>query len=243
MHEQLRVVAGDCTATFDGRREREHRGDLVALIKPDNTVLVHDADGYQPVAWLTRAESVQLVDGVLEARDGDQHLHVEVHDEHGSARYPVSRAGIPAGDCPTCERTLVLADGTVSCRDCDDHYGVPTDAEILDATCEDCDRPLMAVERGDRFELCIDRGCDSLDERVRERFDGAWDCPDCDSDLGIIRRGGLMAGCPEYPDCETGFAIPAGVVDGSCDCGLPVFETPGGRRCLDGTCEVTQTSG
>jgi len=239
MHDEVRVVAGDCTTTFDGTSEREHRGDVLAVLKPDGTVLVHDADGYQPVAWLTRAESVQFVDGTLDARDGDQRLRVEVHDEHGSARHPVSRAGVPVGDCPDCEGPLTLARGTVTCHDCDESYSVPRDAAVLDDDCADCGLPVMRVERGEAFEVCLDRDCDSLDERVREAFDGAWDCPECGSGLSILRRGGLIAGCPDYPDCDTGFGVPTGVLDGTCDCGLPVFETPTGRRCLDPECGRT----
>jgi len=237
MHDEVRVVAGECTATFDGRNKREHRGDVLAIVKPDNTVLVHDADGYQPVAWLTRAESVRLTDGVLDARDGDQHLRVAVHDEHGSNRHPVTRAGVPVGDCPVCGGALVLAHGAVSCLGCGDHYGVPRDAAVLGADC-DCGLPLMRVERGDPFELCVDRDCESLDDRVRERFDGVWDCPHCEGALRIIRRGGLLAGCERYPDCDTGFSLPTGLLDGVCDCGLPVFSTPSGRRCLDSGCDA-----
>ena len=84
--------------------------------------------------------------------------------------------------------------------------------------------------------MCLDRECESLDERVTAAFDRAWDCPECGGDLRILRRGGLIAGCERYPDCDTGFALPTGVVDGSCGCGLPAFETPSGRRCLDGSC-------
>jgi len=236
MHDEVRVVAGECTATFDGRNEREHRGEVLAVVKPDNTVLVHDADGYQPVAWLTRAESVQFVDGRLDARDGDRRLRVEVHDEHGSARHPVSPAGVPVGDCPACAGALVLASGVVRCLDCGDRYSVPRDAAVLDETCPVCGLPRMRAERGEAFEVCIDRACESLDERVTEAFDREWDCPDCGSDLRVLRRGGLIAGCERYPDCDTGFGIPSGVVDGACDCGLPVFETPTGRRCLDAGC-------
>jgi len=35
MHDEVRVVAGECTATFDDGTEREHRGDVLAVIKPD----------------------------------------------------------------------------------------------------------------------------------------------------------------------------------------------------------------
>jgi DNA topoisomerase I len=98
----------------------------------------------------------------------------------------------------------------------------------------------MRVERGLAFNVCLDRQCESLDEAVREAFDREWDCPepDCDSDLRILCRGGLIAGCEHYPDCETGFAMPTGVVDGQCSCGLPTFETATGTRCLDATCKT-----
>lgn len=96
----------------------------------------------------------------------------------------------------------------------------------------------MRVERGAAFELCIDRTCESMDDAVRRRFDREWTCPDCGGDLRILRRGGLIAGCEQYPDCDTGFAIPTGVVTGTCDCGLPLFDTPSGPRCLDATCDL-----
>jgi DNA topoisomerase-1 len=95
------------------------------------------------------------------------------------------------------------------------------------------------VERGAAFDVCADRECQPLDEAVRDRFDRAWGCPECGAPLRVLRRGGLIAGCDRYPDCETGFAIPAGVVAGECPCGLPAFETASGRRCLDATCSLT----
>jgi DNA topoisomerase-1 len=30
--------------------------------------------------------------------------------------------------------------------------------------------------------------------------------------------------------------MPSGLVVGDCDCGLPLFETAGGTRCLDASC-------
>jgi len=80
MHDGIRVMAGDCTTVFEGPREREQRGDVLVVVKPDNTVLVHDVDGYQPVAWLTRADSVAIEDGAVTARDGDELLRVVTHD-------------------------------------------------------------------------------------------------------------------------------------------------------------------
>ncbi|MUW15544.1 DUF91 domain-containing protein, partial [Halorubrum sp. CBA1125] len=63
MPERLRVLAGDCHVTERGDRSRAYRGRVVVLIKPDDTTLVHDADGYQPVAWLTRPDSVVVEGG------------------------------------------------------------------------------------------------------------------------------------------------------------------------------------
>jgi DNA topoisomerase-1 len=238
MHDGTSVLAGDCTTVFDGSREREHRGDVVVIVKPDNTVLVHDAEGYQPVAWLTRADSVAIEPTSVVAADGNEVLRVVTHEEHGRARYPVSTAGVPIGDCPACAGTLVQTSANVSCTDCDASYGIPTDADVTSSRCQDCGLPTFRVERGQAFELCLDRDCDSLDDRVRDAFDREWSCPDCDSDLRILRRGGLLVGCAAYPDCEVGYSLPNGVVVGECGCGLPRFETASGRRCLDANCEV-----
>lgn len=235
MHDGTRVLAGECTTTFEGTREQEQRGDVLVVCKPDNTVLVHDADGYQPVAWLTRADSVSLHDGVLTATDGEQRLRVETHEEYGSASYPTSPTGVPVGDCPNCDGRLVRADGVVRCLGCDVQHGIPRDATVLDAECA-CGFPKMHVARGRAFEVCLDRACESLDEAVKEALDREWDCPNCDGDLRILRRGGLLAGCEHYPDCDTGWGIPAGTVVGECDCGLPLFETGSGQRCLATDC-------
>jgi DNA topoisomerase-1 len=91
------------------------------------------------------------------------------------------------------------------------------------------------VERG--FALCVDRECESLDGAVKTAFDREWGCPDCDGDLRIIRNGQLLAGCENYPDCETALSFPTGVVDGECECGLPAFDIGSEKRCLDATCE------
>lgn len=235
---ETHLVAGECTTEFEGRRDHVQRGHVVVLVKPDNTVLVHDADGYQPVAWLTRPESltVESEPTTIAARDGEERLRVTVHDAHLDGRYPVSDAGVPVGRCPDCDGTLVRTGGAVACVGCDDRHGLPAGATVLDDTCPGCGLPRMRAARGAAFELCVDRSCESLDDRVRERFDREWSCPDCGGDLRVLRRGGLVAGCERYPDCETGFAVPQGVVTDECPCGLPVFETAGGERCLDATC-------
>ncbi|MFB6298797.1 MAG: DUF91 domain-containing protein [Halobacteriales archaeon] len=240
--EPMRVFAGECTVEYrDATLDRQERGLVVVLLKPDNTLLIHDPDGYRPVAWLTRPTDLSLTTDrsgfVITATDDDRRLSVRSHVEHGRGQYPISAVGHSVGSCPDCGGTLIRADRAVSCLGCGDRYGIPTDAELLEAACEDCGLPRMQVERGALFELCIDRACDPLDDAVAERFDGAWDCPDCAGELRIRRRGSLLAGCERYPACETGFVVPHGTVDGVCDrCGLPAFETPTGRRCLDATC-------
>ena len=91
----------------------------------------------------------------------------------------------------------------------------------------------MRADRGATVEVCVDRDCESLDDAVRERFAGEWDCPDCGDSLAIRRNRGLRAVCE---DCDVSLPVPTGVVDGSCDCGLPRFDSPGGSRCLDPSC-------
>ncbi|WP_323172631.1 DUF91 domain-containing protein [Natrialba sp. PRR66] len=242
--DAIRVLAGDCTVIAEADDRSEYRGRVTTIVKPDNTVLVHDIDGYQPVAWLTRADSVssdRAGDFTLVAKKDTQTLRIAAHEQDGFAHYPASAAGTPVGTCQNenCDGELVRSKG-VHCVDCGTRYGIPTDATIKDdqSYC-DCGLPRMRVERGLAFDVCLDRNCESLDEAVREAFDREWDCPEsnCDGDLRILRRGGLIAGCEHYPECDTGFAMPAGVVDGECGCGLPTFETHGGTRCLDATCD------
>jgi len=242
MSETIRVFAGDCTTTFEGDRARTHRGRVAVVVKPDRTVLVHDADGYQPVAWLTRPDSLTVETDAggfgLVARADDQVLRVVANESSGWVEYPVTEAGVPVGSHPETGEPLVRVGGAVVGLDSGARFPLPAGATVLDDTCEDCGLPTIRAEAGAAFEICLDRSCESLDDAVRERFDRTWTCPDCGSDLRIIRRGGrLLAGCDAYPDCETAFAIPAGVVVDECACGLPVFETARGRRCLDATCE------
>jgi DNA topoisomerase-1 len=243
MADATHVIAGRCTTEFEGTREQEQYGDMVVLAKPDGTVLVHDADGYQPVAWLTRASTVTVGTETVTARDGDQSLTVEIDEEYARARYQTGDAGLPVGACPDCKATLVRTNGRVDCPDCEATYSIPSDATVLDETCSDCGCPRFRVERGHSFVVCLDYECESLDDRVRSAFDREFDCPECGDDLRVLRRTGLLLGCDAYPECETGFAFPAGRHDGACPCGLPAFETATGRRCLDSQCGALETGG
>jgi DNA topoisomerase-1 len=240
--ETIRLFAGDCTVTFEGDHERTQRGYVVVVVKPDQTVLVHDAGGYQPVAWLTRADELTTeTEGdsfTVVARSGGQTLRVTAEASTGQREFRATEAGVPLGDCPECGDALVRAGGEVTCLGCDAAYGLPAGATVLDETCEDCGLPKMRVERGETFELCVDWRCDSLADAVADALDGRWNCPDCGEPLGVVSRGNRpFLGCEAYPDCETTFSIPAGEAVGECSCGLTVFETAAGRRCLDGTCD------
>ncbi|MFO7927186.1 DUF91 domain-containing protein [Natronomonas sp.] len=232
----IRTIAGDCLVHTDGRRGRTVRGRVLVVIKPDNTVLVHDVDGYQPVAWLTRPDSVSITRDPLwlVASEGAETLRVEAVGEVAIAEHDATEAGTPVGSC-RCGGPLVRSGSAVVCLDCAERFGLPSGASMTDSTC-DCGLPRFRVERGGEFELCLDYACDSLLDAVSDRFDHEWDCPNCDGELRILRRGGLIAGCERYPDCDTGFAVPDGTVAGSCECGLTLFETASGTRCLDGTC-------
>lgn len=228
-----RLIAGDCTATFDGDRAYERRGRAVCLRKPDDTVLLHDAAGYRPVAWLTRPEATVVAGEppTLDARDGDDRLRVLFHDVSVDTRVPVSAAGAPAGPCPDGPGTLVERSGALACTDCEREHALPSGATLLDEQC-DCGLPRVAVTRGARFEVCADWTCDPLDAAVEGRFDRAFDCPDCGDDLRVVRAGGLLLGCDSYPDCEASFSLPAAEHDGTCACGLPTFD----GACLDRSC-------
>ncbi|MFC6768583.1 endonuclease NucS domain-containing protein, partial [Natrinema soli] len=108
--DAIRVLAGDCTVIAEGDDRQEYRGRVTTIVKPDNTILVHDTDGYQPVAWLTRAESVssdRTGGFTLVAKKDTQTLRIATHDQDGFAHYPSSAAGTPIGTCPDCEGALV----------------------------------------------------------------------------------------------------------------------------------------
>jgi DNA topoisomerase-1 len=241
MQDAIRVLAGECTVTFEGTETREERGEVVTVVKPDNTVLVHDADGYQPAAWLTRADVVRYArdtDGFrIVAGKGGQQLVVESHAEHGDAHYPASPAGPAVGECPTCGGTLVRATSGVTCVGCRATYTIPSDATVLEDTCDDCGLPTFRVERGYAVEVCLDPSCRTIADAVRTAIDEhddttRWTC-ECGGALRVERRRGLRTICEA---CGDVYGLPNGVLADQCDCGRPTFRTANGERCLASDC-------
>jgi DNA topoisomerase-1 len=237
MQDAIRVLAGECAVRYEvgGETERDLRGDVVVIVKPDDTVLVHDADGYQPAAWLTRPGVVRYTRDArgfrLDAADGDERLVVESATEHGDAHYPASPAGPPVGTCE-CDGTLVRDGGRVVCVDCRATYPIPRDAAVTGETCPDCALPLLRVARGVEVTACLDRDCRPIAAAVSAAVDGEWPCR-CGGGLEIETNRGLHAVCE---DCGERHRLPRGTGAGTCECGLPAFETGDGTRCLDAEC-------
>jgi DNA topoisomerase-1 len=238
MQDAIRVLAGECAVRYEagGETERALRGDVVVVVKPDDTVLVHDSDGYQPAAWLTRPGVVRYTRDArgfrIDAADGDERLVVESATEHGDAHYPASPAGPPVGSCD-CGGTFVRDGGRVVCVDCRDEYAIPRDAAVTGDDCPDCGLPEIRVARGVEVRACLDRDCRPIADAVREALAGAWTCR-CSTVLEIEADRGLHAACG---DCGARYRLPVGERDGDCECGLPAVGDGDSERCLDTECD------
>ena len=235
------VLAGDCHIEVDIEDSLQYRGQVLVVVKPDNTILVHDIDGYQPVAWMTRADQVthDPETGTITAVDGDRWLEIQQVSTLLDRQLPGTSAGKPLGECPDCGGQLVNAHPQVHCVSCRNQYTLPAAANIVDERCS-CGLPQMTIEHGDQFTLCIDRDCEPMEEVIGAQFNGTWACPDdtCTGSLHVIRRRNLLLACNAYPECDVAYRLPAGVVDGHCGCGLPRFTEGNGSRCLDASCET-----
>lgn len=231
------MFAGDSEVSYESNAETvTQRGVVVTLVKPDGTVLVHDADGYQPAAWLTRADTVQFSrDGrraTLLAGSGDARLRVETSDLLGSVHYAVSPAGPALGACPDCGGSLVRDGARVVCTGCLAAHRVPREATVLEEACPVCGWPRMTLVRGVEVTVCVDRDCEPIADAVAAAVD--WRCPDCGDPLDVRYDRGLRAACEA---CGHRFPVPAAPVAGTCDCGLPRFGPPA-DRCLNPSCRV-----
>lgn len=237
MQNATRIFAGTCSIVYEGEAETRQRGTVLTIVKPDNTVLVHDATGYQPAAWLTRPETVEITrdEGFeIVATADEQRLSVRSVDPHGDTQYPISPAGSTVGTCPDCEGALVRAGGAVVCIGCFTRWPLPHDATVAETCCPTCSLPTMVLRRGAEFRVCLDGTCDSLASRVSDQFDGRWSCPTCGGAMVIEREGPLHLACAV---CERRHAVPTGLIVGRCSCGLPRFETPRTEHCLDTDCD------
>lgn len=238
MKNATRIFAGTCTIDYEGEAETHQHGTVLTIVKPDNTVLVHDAAGYQPAAWLTRPETVEITrDGEgfeILATAGDQRLSVESIDHHDDAQYQISPAGVSVGSCPACAGILVRTGGAVVCIGCLTRWPLQHDATLSETCCSTCGLPTMILRRGVEFHVCLDDSCDSLASRVSDRFDGRWSCPTCGEAMEIERSGQFYLVCSA---CERRHTVPSGLIVGRCSCGLPRFETSRTEQCLDTDCD------
>lgn len=238
MQNAIRIFAGACTVNYEGEADTRQQGTVLTIVKPDNTVLIHDASGYQPAAWLTRPETVEITHNAegyeIVATADDHRLSVRSVDHHGHMQYPISPAGAPVGTCPDCEQAMVRAGGAVVCIGCLTSLSLPHDATVAEACCPTCRLPTMILQRGAEVRVCLDETCDSLVSHLAERFDGRWSCPTCDGVMLMGRDGSLQLECA---DCDRRHTVPAGLVSERCSCGLPRFGTARGDRCLDTDCD------
>lgn len=163
MTDSMRVYAGECTAEYEGTVDRTARGHVVALVKPDDTVLVHDRDGYSPAVWLTRPASLDVDHGDgprITAVDGDQRLTVRFHGVEETFSPAVSVAGVPVGSTAgETDRPFVRNRGSVVDLTTGNRYALSAHSAVLNARCE-CGLPLIRVERTADDQRCLDPACE-----------------------------------------------------------------------------------
>lgn len=159
MTDQIRVFAGECTAEYKGACSRV-RGRVVVLIKPDDTVLVHDTEGYSPAVWLTQPGSLDIDSGDprITAVEGDQRLVVRFHELEARTAYAASVAGIPVGPASERAGAFVRRRGCVVDRTTGHRYALPMGGVVLGARCG-CGLPLVRVEC-ETEPQCLDTDCE-----------------------------------------------------------------------------------
>jgi superfamily II DNA helicase RecQ len=53
------VMAGQAELEYSGRAQKTYKGNIILLLKPDDSVLVHGTRGVNPVSYVVRAEDIQ----------------------------------------------------------------------------------------------------------------------------------------------------------------------------------------
>ena len=216
--DAIRVLSGDCTVVADGERREERRGHVTVVLKPDNTVLVHDADGYQPVAWLTRAEAVSC-----SRRDGNGDGIAGPTTITGRPERDGWRAREGASGSSTRDRRELRGD--TGPHTGEQPTGASGAAFTIDA--RDGDERLRVVAH-------TEDGYASYPTTQAGHPVGA--CPGCD---GSLVRSGRTVSCI---GCGDRFRLPDGatVRRERCSCGLPRLRVERGAPldvCLDRECD------
>jgi len=192
--DAIRVLAGDCTVRYDGDTREEHRGLVTVVVKPDNTVLVHDADGYQPVAWLTRAEAVTC------SRSGRREDGGNGTNGGGAAAETITGTQSVAGEAGAAF-TVDASDGDQRLRvtaHTEDGYATypATRAGHPVGTCPDCEGTLVRAGRSVRCIGCGDEYGLPTGASVREER-----CTECGLPRLRVERGEPLDVCLD-PRCE-----------------------------------------
>ncbi len=109
-----------------------------------------------------------------------------------------------------------------------------------DKKCAECGLPVISTSKGKYFS-CIDPKCKSNEKRYV-----VGKCPECGSDLRIMKARKQFVGCSGYPKCRTSYPLPQKIgvlpTDKKCSqCGLPMISVPLGKRrllsCIDMNCK------
>lgn len=59
MSDEGNIVAGECTTELPDNTPT-FSGGVVVLVKPDHSILVHDADGFLTIAWCSHTPSLTV---------------------------------------------------------------------------------------------------------------------------------------------------------------------------------------
>ncbi len=157
------------------------------------------------------------------------------------------------GKCPECggdlrvKRSNKTGGSFIGCDNypkCTKLFPLTTTRGITptDEKCPECGLAMIGTKSREKVYLnCIDPDCKSNEGRFL-----VGKCPNCGSDLRIMKARKQFIGCSNYPECRTSYPLPqrAGIrtTDNRCDvCGLPMVSIPLGKRrilsCIDMNCK------